>query len=78
MVNCGNINEAEDRLFELCEDNNRNKLQTALLFYSYLNKKNDEFLEKNNFSREEIVLGLRTIMSDYGLDSIAETFLSEM
>lgn len=78
MVNCGNINEAEDRLFELCEDNNRHKLQTALLFYSYLNKKNDEFLEKNNFSREEIVLGLRTIMSDYGLDSIAETFLSEM
>lgn len=78
MVDCGNINEAEDQLYDLCEDNNKHKLQTALLFYSYLNKKSDEFLEKNNFSREEIMLGLKTIISDYGLGSIAESFLSDL
>ncbi len=78
MVDCGNINEAEDRLFELSEDNNKHKLETALLFYSHLNKKDDDFLQKNNFSREEITLGLKTIISDYGLGTIAESFLSEL
>lgn len=77
MVDSGNINEAEDRLFELCEDNDKHKLETALLFYTHLNKKDDEFLEKNDFGREEIMLGLKTIISDYGLENIAETFSSE-
>ena len=51
---------------------------TALLFYAHLNKKDDDLLEKNNFSREEIVMGLKAIISDYGLGDIAEAFLSEM
>lgn len=78
MMDSGNINEAEDALFELCEDDDKNKLKTALLFYTHLNKKEDAFLEKNDFSREEVVLGLKTIISDYGLGDIAETFLSEL
>lgn len=78
MMDSGNINEAEDVLFELYEDDDKNKLKTALLFYTHLNKKEDAFLEKNDFSREEVVLGLKTIISDYGLGDIAETFLSEL
>lgn len=78
MVDNGNINEAEDKLFDLSEDDEKYKLKTAVLFYAYLNKKDDDFLEKNNFSREEIVMGLKTIISDYGLGDIAEAFLSEM
>lgn len=61
----------------MCEDDDKHKLETALLFYTHLNKKDDEFLEKNNFGREEIMLGLKTIISDYGLENIAEAFLSE-
>jgi hypothetical protein len=47
----------------------------ALLFYSYLNDKSDEFLENNNFSRDEVKDGLETIVSKYGLNSIASMFL---
>lgn len=50
----------------------------ALLFYSYLNDKENDFLEKHNYSREEIKTGLRTVISQYGLDSLGEMFLSEI
>lgn len=38
----------------------------ALLFYSYLNDKTDEFLEANDFSREEIILGIENVTDRFG------------
>lgn len=78
MIDNGNINEAEDALFELPENNDKYKLEAAMIFYAHLNQKDNDFLEKHDFSREEIVMGLKTMISDYGLGDIAETFLSEM
>jgi hypothetical protein len=75
MVDDGNIDEAENEIYELTENLNQNNLEVALLFYSYLNDKSDEFLEDNNFSRDEIKEGLETIISRYGLNSIASIFL---
>jgi hypothetical protein len=75
MVDDGKVNEAENEIDEMTENLNQNNLKVALLFYSYLNGKSDEFLEDNNFSRDEIKEGLETIVSRYGLDSIASMFL---
>jgi chaperonin GroEL (HSP60 family) len=75
MVDDGNIDEAENEIYELTENLNQNNLEVALLFYSYLNDKSDEFLEDNNFSRDEVKEGLETIVSRYGLNSIASLFL---
>jgi hypothetical protein len=75
MVDDGNIDEAENEIYELTENLNQNNLEVALLFYSYLNDKSDEFLEGNNFSRDEVKEGLETIVSRYGLNSIASMFL---
>ncbi len=75
MVNEGKINEAENVIYEITEDCEYKNLETALLFYSYLNEKPDEFLEKNNFSRDEVQEGLLEIVSRYGLGSIVDTFL---
>jgi hypothetical protein len=75
MVDDGKINEAENEIYKMTENLNQNNLEVALLFYSYLNDKSDEFLEDNNFSRDEVKEGLETIVSRYGLNSIASIFL---
>jgi hypothetical protein len=75
MVDDGKVNEAENKIYEMTENLEKNYLEVALLFYSYLNDKSDEFLEDNNFSRDEVKEGLETIVSRYGLNSIAAMFL---
>lgn len=77
MVDNGNVNEAENRLYDLIK-NNSSGLEIALLFYSYLNDKTDEFLVANNFSREEIKLGINRVMNKYDLGSIARIFLPDL
>lgn len=75
MVDEGKINEAENVVYEITENGGYENLETALLFYSYLNEKPDEFLEENNFSRDEVKEGVTEIISRYGLGSMADTFL---
>lgn len=78
MVDAGDINGAENRLYDLVSDGKQNSLQIALLFYSYLNDKPDEFLINHDFSREEIKAGIEAVVSDFGLSGMAETFLSDL
>ena len=68
LVDAGRINEAENLVYDA-------DLETALLFYSYVNEKSDEFLEANEFSRKEVLQGLKDCISRYGLDGITEIFL---
>lgn len=77
MVDNGDINEAENQIYDMTSDNNMVNLEVALLFYSYLNEKEDDFLQKNDFSRDEIKTGLKELASRYGLTGMAEIFLSE-
>ena len=62
MVDTGKINEAKNRLYDLTGDTDVNSLEVALLFYSYLNDKTDDFLETNDFSRDEIKSGLENVL----------------
>lgn len=43
MVDAGEINEAENRLYDLISATDMNSLEVAILFYSYLNDKTDDF-----------------------------------
>ena len=76
LIDCGQINEAEDKLFRIAESGDDLKL--ALVFYSYLNQKDDAFLEKNNFTRDEIKSGLEDIMSMHGLNDFARVLLQDI
>ena len=78
MVDNGNINEAENQIYDLMADGEQSDLELALLFYSYLNDKPDKFLESNDFSREEIKLGIERVASALGLGSVAEMFLKDL
>lgn len=74
MVDRGDINKAENKIFEIVED--KANLEMALLFYSYLNDKSDDFLMENNFSRKELQDDLKGILVQHGLGSMVELFLS--
>lgn len=78
MVDDGNINEAENQLYDLISNKDSSSLEIALLFYSYLNDKTDEFLESNDFSREEVKSGLENVVDYFGLSSIANIFLTDL
>lgn len=75
LIDDGKIDEAENRVYEIIEDDDKRNLEIAILFYSYLNDKTDDFLEEHNFSRSEIKCGLRDATSRYGLDSLTTIFL---
>lgn len=77
MIDNGNINEAENCLYDLISNQDSSSLKIALLFYSYLNNKTDEFLNANNFSREEIKLGLENLADSFGLSNISKIFLAD-
>lgn len=74
LVDNGSIDQAENELYELLAEENKTNLKIALLFYSYLNEKDNAFLEEYNFSREEVEEGLRTVAAQYGLSGIGEMF----
>ena len=65
MIDEGQINGAEERLFGLLESaawENRQKAALAIAFYDRVNEKDDDFLEKADFTREEIMEGLEDAM----------------
>lgn len=78
LVDDGKINEAENRIYELTSNRDMGNLEIALLFYSYLNDKTDEFLEENNHSRKEIKEGLEDVISRYGFGGLTDLFLMEL
>ena len=77
MVDAGKINEAENRLYDLIDYADVNSIKITLLVYSYLNDKTDDFLEENDFSRDEIKLGLENVADSFGLSGIAKMFLTD-
>lgn len=67
----GKINEAEDLLFSKIEENPKlDYLEAAIDFYGYLNDMDDDFLEENSFSRQEIFDGMYDIQKIYEIEQI--------
>ncbi len=77
LLDEGRIDEAENAVFMLTARRELPALKTAMLFYAALNAKTDEFLEANSFSREEVKMGLKDTLSQYGLDDLLEAFLDD-
>jgi len=72
MIDEGNINKAENELYSIIENGEKDDLEMVILFYSYLNDKDDDFLSEHDFSREEVKDGLKAVLSKYGLESLSE------
>lgn len=76
-IDSGCINEAETELFRLASNDKGEGLKLGLLFYSYLNDKDDAFLEEHHFSRDEIQQGIQDLAALYNITGVVESFLSD-
>lgn len=72
LVNMGQINEAEDLLFDEINPSDMRQFEMAMSFYLYLNDFGDDYLEENNYSRDEITEGIRSICKEYGVSSMVD------
>mgnify|MGYP004525570295 FL=1 len=72
LVNLGQINEAEDLLFDEINPSDMRQFEMAMSFYLYLNDFGDDYLERNNYSRDEITEGIKSICEEYGVSSLVE------
>ena len=77
LIDNGQINEAENKLYDLLNAGAPNCIETAILFYSYLNEKSDEFLKENDYSRGEIKEGIEDVAERVGLGGLISTLFIE-
>ena len=68
LVSENKICEAEDLLFETIEAYNIDYVRIALDFYQVINNLTDEELESYNYSRGEIIDGLKQITTIFGIN----------
>ena len=67
MADAGDMNGAENTLYEEMDTSNMEYLEMALTFYMYLNQFKDDVLYTANYSREEIVEGINNISAEFGI-----------
>lgn len=70
LINSGNINEAENLLHDELDFTNADHFLLATEFYNTLNELTDEQLEQSDFSREEILDGLKSCAEGFGMSSL--------
>ena len=67
MADAGDINDAENLLYEELDTGDKGYLEAALAFYMHLNQFGDEYLYTANYSREEIVEGINNVAAEFGI-----------
>lgn len=78
LIELGKLNEAENQLMDGLDIYDKRDLELALYFYAALNEKDSDFLEEHDFSRREILDGIRMVCRIYGYGSIAESLTDEI
>jgi len=75
LINEGKINEAENILIEELDYSDIKQFELALKFYSYLNNVDIDFLEDCNYTKKEIVEGIKDMSKMYGYGGLTTSFL---
>lgn len=75
LADSGQINEAENLLYEHLNTSDLSQLKLAFAFYEHLNEYQNDFLEEHNYSREEILEGIKNIASEFGVSGLVDTLL---
>ena len=66
MIDLGQINEAENILLDSIDYTNKNEVMAVALFYQYLSEKDNQFLENNNYTKEEVMSGFKQLLMQSG------------
>lgn len=67
MVGRGELNDAEDLLFDALDEGDDRALELAVDFYARINVMTDTALKVCGFSRQEVGEGLREAMDRFGV-----------
>ena len=70
MIDLGQINEAENILLDSIDYTDRNEVMAAALFYQYLSEKDNQFLENNNYTKEEVLSGFKQLLMKSGYSDL--------
>lgn len=70
MVDLGQIDEAENVLLEDLDYGNKEEVMGAALFYQYLSEKDDGFLREHDYSKEEVLFGMKQLMEQSGYNDL--------
>lgn len=76
LIDNGMINETENSLLERLNPDDIQGYKMALMFYLYLNEKDIDFLEEHDFSKNEIIDGIKNVSKAYGYGSMADALLN--
>lgn len=66
MADNGEINDVENMILNNIDYSNRDDVIAAALFYEHLSEKEDEFLLQNNYSKEEVLAGMKQLIENAG------------
>ena len=66
LIDNGEINDAENMMLSNLDYTNKDEISAATLFYLYLGEKEDKFLLQNNYSKEEVLDGLKQLVQRAG------------
>ncbi len=66
MIDQGDINEAENLLLENLDYTNKEEVMAAAFFYQYLSQKDDDFLRRNDYTKEEVLFGFKQLLEKSG------------
>ncbi|WP_026509787.1 DUF6483 family protein [Butyrivibrio sp. LC3010] len=72
MIDCGEINKAENLLLESLDYSDKNSIAAAAMFYQYLSEKGEEFLIEHDFSREEVLDGISRLIRQAGYADVID------
>lgn len=74
MIDRGEINEAENILLEEIHYEDKEEVLAAALFYQYIGEKEEEFLLKHQYSKEEVLSGIENLIEKSGYKELADYF----
>ena len=70
MIDLGQINEAENILLDSIDYTNKNEVMAVALFYQYLSEKDNQFLENNNYTKEEVLSCFKQLLMKSGYSDL--------
>lgn len=74
MVDYGQINEAENMLLENLDYDSREENLAAIRLYQYIGEKDEDFLSKCNYSKEEALEDLKMLAEKAGFGEVNKIF----
>ncbi len=72
MIDCGEINRAENLLLESIDYSDKQSVAAAALFYQYLSEKEEGFLTEHDFSKEEVLDGMNRLLQKSGYGDVID------